>query len=64
MASSSGHGLPGETALPRPIPPSEMALLPPTPPSGMVLPQSILPSRTKLLNRIKLPNRVNSKYGR
>lgn len=37
----------------------EMAL-----PSGMVLLQLTPPSRTELLNRIKLPNRVNSKYGR
>lgn len=33
-------------------------------PSEPILLRSTLPSRTKLLNRIKLPNRVNSKYGR
>lgn len=32
--------------------------------SGPGLPRSTLSSRAKLLNRIKLPNRVNSKYGR
>lgn len=54
MSWPSGAGLSGEMASS-----SGMAL-----PGETILPRPTPPSRTKLLNRIKLPSRVNSKYGR